>query len=143
MKIPFAVLALALAVPALAQSPAPPTPPDAPPAAAAPKAESPPAAPAATAAPVAPVAQAAPPYPDVKPGIVDGRTAFSLVAAGVTVVDVRTARKDEIGPRSIPVLVYCRSGRRSAIAAAALQNAGFEKVYDLQSVSSWPGPLSK
>lgn len=98
------------------------------------------------------------------PGIVDGATAKSLVTAGAKVVDVRTPeefasghvpgavnipyeevgrRAAEIGPRGAPVVLYCRSGRRSAIAAEALRKEGFTKVYDFQSVSAWPGELAR
>jgi phage shock protein E len=101
---------------------------------------------------------------EVKPGRVDGATARSLAAAGAKVVDVRTPdefasghvpgainipyeeigkRAAEIGPPSTRVVVYCRSGRRSAIAAEALGKVGYGKVYDLQAVTAWPGPLAK
>jgi phage shock protein E len=36
------------------------------------------------------------------------------------------------------VIVYCRSGRRSAIAAEALLALGYSKVYDLGPISAWP-----
>ena len=153
MKTFLASLLLHAGAPALAQSPAGASPPPSPPAP-----ESP--------APPAPTASAssAPAAPAVPPGIVDGKTAYSLLAQGATVVDVRTfdefsaghlpgalhipydeieARIAEIGPKSEAVLVYCKSGRRSAVAARALEKAGFQLVYDLQSVSAWPGPLSK
>jgi phage shock protein E len=101
---------------------------------------------------------------DVKPGRVDGATAKSLAAAGAKVVDVRTAeefasghvpgainipydqiarRVSEIGPPSTRVVLYCRTGRRSGIAVEALQKAGYEKLYDLRSVTAWPGELAK
>ena len=88
-----------------------------------------------------------------KPGAVDGATAKALVAAGAKVVDVRRPqefasghvpgainipyeeigkRAAEIGPASTPVVLYCRRGRRSGIAAEALQKAGYKKVYDLK-----------
>jgi rhodanese-related sulfurtransferase len=100
----------------------------------------------------------------VKPGLVDGATAKSLAAAGAKVVDVRTAeefasghvpgainipydqiarRASEIGPPSTPVVLYCRTGRRSGIAVEALQKAGYEKLYDFRSVTAWPGELAK
>jgi phage shock protein E len=109
-------------------------------------------------------AAAAPVAPAVKPGRVDGATARSLVAAGAKVVDVRTPeefasghvpgavnipyeeigkRTSEIGPTSTAVVLYCRSGRRSAIAAESLQKAGYRAVYDLQTVTSWPGELAR
>ena len=37
-----------------------------------------------------------------------------------------------------PVILYCRSGRRSAECAKKLKEAGFEKVYDLEGgISKW------
>lgn len=100
----------------------------------------------------------------VKPGRIDGATAKSLAAAGAKVVDVRTAeefasghvpgainipydeigkRASEIGPPSTQVVLYCRTGRRSGIAVEALQKAGYEKLYDFQSITAWPGELAK
>jgi rhodanese-related sulfurtransferase len=40
-------------------------------------------------------------------------------------------------PRDIPVILYCRSGSRSASAAGMLKQAGFDKVYDLGGIFSW------
>ncbi len=34
-------------------------------------------------------------------------------------------------------VVYCRSGRRSALAAQAMEAAGFTKVYDLGGIVDW------
>ncbi len=94
----------------------------------------------------------------VPPGIVDGETAHRLVASGVKVVDVRTAeefatghvagalniphdqiarRHAEIGPPSTPVLLYCKSGRRSALAGEALRQQGFTAIYDLGTYDRW------
>ena len=99
-----------------------------------------------------------------KPGVVDGATAKALVASGAKVVDVRTPqefasghvpgainipyeeigkRTAEIGPPSTQVVLYCRTGRRSAIAADTLKKAGYQNLYDMQSVTSWPGALAK
>lgn len=99
-----------------------------------------------------------------KPGVVDGAAAKALVASGAKVVDVRTPqefasghvpgainipyeevgkRTAEIGPSSTQVVLYCRTGRRSAIAADALKKAGFQDLYDMQSVTNWPGALAK
>ena len=100
----------------------------------------------------------------VQPGLVDGATAKVLVADGAKVVDVRTPqefasghvpgainipyeeiarRAAEIGPASTPVVLYCRTGRRSGIAAEALQKAGYSKLYDFKSVTAWPGELAR
>jgi phage shock protein E len=130
MKIAIAALLLATALPALAQSAVPSSPASRP----------------------------------VAPGVVDGATAKALVAAGAKVVDVRTPdefsaghvpgainipfdqlprRAAEIGPASTPVVLYCRTGRRSGIAAEALQKTGFSKLYDLKTVTAWPGELAR
>ncbi len=98
------------------------------------------------------------------PGFVDGATAQRLHARGVTVVDVRTprefeaghvpgavnipydqmaARAAEVGARSRPVLLYCRSGHRSGLAAAELTRQGFSAIYDFKAFSAWPGPVEK
>ncbi len=56
---------------------------------------------------------------------------------------------DEIGPKKPDypkdklVIVYCRSGRRSAIAAEALEDLGFKEVVDFGGVGNWKGRLVK
>jgi phage shock protein E len=87
---------------------------------------------------------------------VTGGEAHALVAAGGTLLDVRSAEEfaaghlegavlvpvDELAgrlaelPRERPVVVYCRSGGRSARAAAILGEAGYG-VHDLGGMSSW------
>jgi phage shock protein E len=52
------------------------------------------------------------------------------------------SRIDEIagwldGDRSKPIVVYCRSGKRSALAKQTLEQAGFTRVVDLGGMSSW------
>jgi len=90
---------------------------------------------------------------------VDGSTARSLSQQGALLVDVRRpdefaaghlpgainvpydqvgSRTAEIGPTSATVVVYCRSGRRSAVAAETLRNLGYVHVYDLGPMSAWP-----
>ncbi len=80
-----------------------------------------------------------------------------LVEAGALLLDVRTqaefreghlahatnipvqelpARLREVGPTSRPVVVYCRSGGRSAQAAAMLRGAGYE-VRDVGPMTAW------
>lgn len=94
-----------------------------------------------------------PPVP--KDGKVQVEQAKQWIDAGVQLVDVRTpaewdegviegARRinwkdedfekqarDQLDPKR-PVLVYCRSGRRSASAAEALRKMGFEPVMNLE-----------
>jgi phage shock protein E len=89
---------------------------------------------------------------------IDGAKARELVASGALLVDVRSPaefaaghiegarnvpvgevgqRARELGPTHRPVIVYCASGTRSAIAKRALVRAGFARVYNLGSMSNW------
>ena len=50
---------------------------------------------------------------------------------------------EETAAQAIPgkdttVLVYCRSGYRSNIAAHKLEALGYEKIYDIGSLIGWP-----
>ena len=46
---------------------------------------------------------------------------------------------DELIPSpDTPVLVYCRSGARSALAALKLEELGYTTVYDIGGLSGWP-----
>ena len=85
---------------------------------------------------------------------------------GIVLLDVRTA--DEFADGHIPgahllpydkitassaekiipskkakIIVYCRSGRRSAIAVQSLQDIGYEFVADLGGITSWPYEIVK
>lgn len=44
----------------------------------------------------------------------------------------------EIPEKDIPVFVYCRSGRRSKIAAEALVSLGYSEVYEFGGINTWP-----
>ncbi len=91
-------------------------------------------------------------------GKTDPATARELVASGAALIDVRSpgeyssghidgarnipvgevgARLDEIGPKDAPLVVYCRSGARSASAKSTLEGAGFTNVHDLGAMSRW------
>jgi len=94
----------------------------------------------------------------MKGGDVSSAEARQLVAAGARLVDVRTpgefgaghipgainipvqqlgARMSELQPKDAAVVVYCRSGHRSGIAARMLKSAGFKAVRDLGPMSRW------
>ena len=49
-------------------------------------------------------------------------------------VDELSGRLAALGPRSRPIVVYCRSGRRSAIALDILRSGGFMNVRDVGSI---------
>jgi len=91
-------------------------------------------------------------------GDLDPAEAHSLVDKGALLVDVRTReefaaghlpnavnvpvqeldeRLGELGPRERPLVVYCRSGNRSARAAGTLARAGFTAVHNLGAMSRW------
>ena len=42
-----------------------------------------------------------------------------------------------------PIIVYCRSGRRSAIAAESLRGLGYKDVKDFGGISRWQGELER
>jgi rhodanese-related sulfurtransferase len=60
-----------------------------------------------------------------------------LPGAGSVPVQELDRRMDEVGPRTRPVVVYCRSGMRSARAARMLRAAGFTAVRDLGAMRRW------
>ncbi len=47
------------------------------------------------------------------------------------------------GDKNRTVIVYCRSGRRSEIAAQSLTSLGYKKVFDLGAISVWPYGIQK
>jgi rhodanese-related sulfurtransferase len=84
--------------------------------------------------------------------------AHELASQGARLVDVRSpgeftgghidgalnipvgeigSRARELGPPDKPIIVYCASGTRSAMAARTLRSAGFSKVYNLGSMTNW------
>jgi phage shock protein E len=88
---------------------------------------------------------------------VSGKEARTLVSDGAQLVDVRTPAEFASGhvkgainipvsvlpvrhmelDRERAVVVYCRSGGRSASAGSILHKAGFESVHDLGPMSAW------
>lgn len=46
--------------------------------------------------------------------------------------------ENELPDKEQTILVYCRSGRRSAIAAKALAELGYEDVRDFGGIIDWP-----
>lgn len=91
-------------------------------------------------------------------GRVSGTEARKLVAEGALLVDVRSpdefaaghlagarnvpvselsTRLDELGAKERSIIVYCRSGARSARAAGMLKRAGYSQVVNLGPMSAW------
>jgi rhodanese-related sulfurtransferase len=95
----------------------------------------------------------------VKVSPTDGAALIESMGAELTVVDVRTPGEFAAGhlegavnmdveggqfsamiadlPTDAAYIVYCQSGRRSAIAAQAMVDAGFTEVYDLGGIADW------
>lgn len=88
-----------------------------------------------------------------------GARVKEVVAAGARVVDVRTpeeyamghvpgavniplsvlpVRLAELGPRDRPLVLYCRSGARSAQATQFLTRQGFTDILDVGPMSAFP-----
>lgn len=84
--------------------------------------------------------------------------ARELVKAGATLLDVRTpaewkrghldgakhiplqelaSRTGDVGPKDVPVVVYCASGVRSRSARSILKRHGFSAVHDLGAMARW------
>lgn len=81
--------------------------------------------------------------------LVDARTPEEFSEGhipGAVNIDVKSADFDakisELHP-SRPVAVYCRSGRRSKLAAERLVNAGFQVTELSEGILSWKGEVVK
>jgi rhodanese-related sulfurtransferase len=79
--------------------------------------------------------------------LVDVRTPEEYASGhipGATLLPVSeiTDRKDELpSDLETPIIVYCRSGARSAQAAQELVSLGYANVYDLGGIVNWTGEL--
>jgi len=52
--------------------------------------------------------------------------------------EIESRAKDELPDKNELILVYCRSGKRSASAAYALVEMGYTNVYDFGGIIDWP-----
>ena len=52
--------------------------------------------------------------------------------------EIKLRAEAELRDKNVVILVYCRSGRRSAVAAAALAELGYSNVYDFGGILDWP-----
>jgi len=51
--------------------------------------------------------------------------------------DILEKAEETLRDKSATILVYCRSGRRSALAAADLVELGYSNVYDFGGIIDW------
>lgn len=56
----------------------------------------------------------------------------------VPVDDINTRIEDVVSDKDKEIIVYCRSGNRSKVAANTLLKMGYKKVYDLGGIINWP-----
>ncbi|GMU61313.1 MAG: hypothetical protein AMXMBFR34_30760 [Myxococcaceae bacterium] len=91
-------------------------------------------------------------------GQISGDRARTLVQGGAKLVDVRTpgefglghlpgavnvplqelgARLGKLGAKDEPVVLYCASGARSALARSVLKGKGFRQVFNLGGMGRW------
>ena len=54
----------------------------------------------------------------------------------------KTFAESLIPDKDTPVMVYCRTGKRSSLAAETLDKFGYQNIYDMGSLSGWPYGLS-
>ena len=57
--------------------------------------------------------------------------------------EVSERAEAEIPEKDVPVFVYCRSGRRSKIAAEALVALGYSEVYEFGGIIDWTYEIEK
>ncbi|HEU5073822.1 MAG TPA: rhodanese-like domain-containing protein [Polyangiaceae bacterium] len=95
----------------------------------------------------------------LRAGTAPGADARALVRDGALLVDVRSpeeyaaghidgavnipvgelkTRLGELGDKQRSIVLYCRSGARSAKAKTLLESTGFTSVVNLGAMSSWP-----
>lgn len=62
------------------------------------------------------------------------------IDGAVLIPDTEIAERaeKELPDKNALILVYCRSGRRSALAANELVNQGYTNVYDFGGIIDWP-----
>lgn len=57
--------------------------------------------------------------------------------------EIETLAPDQLKDKDAVILVYCRSGNRSAQASKLLVELGYKNVYDFGGIIYWPGDIVK
>lgn len=57
--------------------------------------------------------------------------------------DIQQKAETSLPDKDATIIIYCRSGRRSALAADELFNMGYKRVYDLGGILDWPYETAK
>ena len=61
----------------------------------------------------------------------------------IPVTEIGSRAENELPNKDALILVYCRSGRRSASAANTLVSMGYTNVYDIGGIINWPYEIIK
>lgn len=56
----------------------------------------------------------------------------------ISYTDISDKAEELLTDKDATILVYCRSGRRSAIATQSLVDLGYTKIYDFGGINDWP-----
>ncbi len=79
--------------------------------------------------------------------LVDVRTAEEFaeghIPGSVNIPYERIGSTPPTDDKDALIIVYCRSGRRSAIAAEALKAAGYDSIVDFGGIDRYRGPLER
>jgi phage shock protein E len=57
--------------------------------------------------------------------------------------EIKHRAEEVLTDKDQTIIVYCRSGRRSALAAKSLIDLGYTNVYDLGGILDWTGEIVK
>ena len=57
--------------------------------------------------------------------------------------EIETRAEEELPDKDQMLLVYCRSGRRSKLAAEALVELGYTNIYEFGGIIDWPYDVEK
>lgn len=66
-----------------------------------------------------------------------------IPTAALIPYDELWGRAHELPSTDTPILIYCRTGRRSEIAAQILANMGFTRIYDFGGIYDWTGETTE
>lgn len=59
-------------------------------------------------------------------------------AVSVPLSDFIIRTREELKDKNQALLVYCQSGKRSALAASILETMGYQNIHHLGSINEWP-----
>ncbi|MDR1015925.1 MAG: rhodanese-like domain-containing protein [Coriobacteriales bacterium] len=62
-------------------------------------------------------------------------------AKSLPIVQLAAAAVSALPDQTAPVVAYCQTGQQSPKACQILADLGYQEVYDLGGVESWPYPL--